>query len=450
MVTFDSTLPGTSAEAWEADGRLARLPALSLDGIESLVVVAAHPDDEALGAGGLIAECAARGIRVLVVTVTDGAASHPSSPSTPAHDLAARRAEEARTALAELAPDAGILLLAHPDGSTLELRETIAADLARAIPATGPSTLLVAPWSGDGHRDHRIVGELCAELAATNRLRFAGYPIWLWHWAEPEMEDVPWDSFVSLPLEPAAAGAKHRAIAAHVSQVEPLSESPGDEALLHPRFLANFERRFEVFVQEPTTLGADYFDAMYARRDDPWGFESRWYERRKRAITLAALPEERYTNALEIGCSIGVLTADLAERCDALLSTDVSSAAIESAKQRLAASPHVRFETGDVASSFPDGRFDLIVLSEVGYYFDAVGLDALVDAVAEHLAEGGTLLACHWRHPVADYPLDGDEVHVVLAARLGLERVSRHLEKDFVLDVFNSDGRSVAERTGLV
>ena len=448
-MSFDSTLPGTSAATWEADGRFDELPALRLDGIESLVVVAAHPDDEALGAGGLIAECAARGIRVLVITVTDGAASHPASPSTPAHELAALRADEARLALAELAPDAGILLLGHPDGQTLEQRELIAADLARAVTSSGPSTLLVAPWSGDGHRDHRIVGELCEQLAADRGLHFAAYPIWLWHWAEPDREDVPWDDFAALRLSEAARTAKRRAIAAHQSQVEPLSASSGDEALLHPAFLQNFERPVEVFVTSERSLGVGYFDDLYARRDDPWGFESRWYERRKRAVTLAALPDERYASALELGCSIGVLTADLAERCDSLLSTDVSSAAIDTARARLSDRPNVLFEVADAAAHFPEGRFDLIVLSELGYYFDRTGLDSLVDAIGEHLAAGGTLLACHWRHEVADYPLGGDEVHEVLAARLGLERLTRHLERDFVLDVYSSDGRSVAERTGL-
>jgi len=198
-----------------------------------------------------------------------------------------------------------------------------------------------------------------------------------------------------------------------------------------------------------TTLPGDYFDALYARHDDPWGFESRWYERRKRALTLASLPAERYASALEIGCSIGVLTEQLAQRCDSLLSTDVSSAALQRARERLAGTSIVRFELADDATPLPDGPFDLIVLSEVGYYFSHEALGRLTEQLGDRLAEGGTLLACHWRHPVADYPLSGDDVHLALAGILGLERISRLLEKDFVLDVFTTDGRSVAEKTGL-
>ena len=51
------------------------------------------------------------------------------------------------------------------------------------------------------------------------------------------------------------------------------------------------------------TLGAGYFDAMYDAAPDPWGFQDRWYERRKYAISLAQLPERRYRSAFEPGCS---------------------------------------------------------------------------------------------------------------------------------------------------
>ena len=198
------------------------------------------------------------------------------------------------------------------------------------------------------------------------------------------------------------------------------------------------------------TLPGGYFDALYARHDDPWGFETRWYERRKRAITLASLPEERYATVLEIGCSIGVLTEQLATRSDALLANDVSAAALAQATTRLADQPHVTFELADAAAPLPDGSFDLIVLSEVGYYFSPDAIGSLVEQIAQRVSDGGTVLACHWRHPVGDYPLSGDDVHLALNEGLGLERIVRHGERDFVLDVFTADGRSVAERTGLV
>ena len=64
------------------------------------------------------------------------------------------------------------------------------------------------------------------------------------------------------------------------------------------------------------TLDAGYFRDMYAASPDPYGLAERWYEARKYALSLALLPRERYGAAFEPGCSIGVLTALLAPRCD--------------------------------------------------------------------------------------------------------------------------------------
>lgn len=201
------------------------------------------------------------------------------------------------------------------------------------------------------------------------------------------------------------------------------------------------------------TLPADYFDAMYAGSPDPWGFRDRWYERRKRDLTLAALPARRYRRVFEPGCSIGLLSAALAERCETLLAVDASEAAVASARANLAEHPHVRVETRALPEDWPRGEpsYDLIVLSEVGYYFDAADLDALVALAVASLHADGTLLACHWRHPVADYPLSGDQVHAAIARRPELCRVVWHEEPDLRLEVFTVGAQpSVAQREGLV
>jgi SAM-dependent methyltransferase len=203
----------------------------------------------------------------------------------------------------------------------------------------------------------------------------------------------------------------------------------------------------------PGTLGAGYFDAMYQAASDPWGFEDRWYEQRKYAISLAQLPSARYRSAFEPGCSIGVFTHLLARRCDALLSCDVAAAAVHAAAGRTRDLPHVRVEQRDVSRHWPAGRFDLIVFSEILYYFGDHDLEqALKDAVAA-LEPEGTLLAVHWRHPVTDYPRSGDDVHRVLAAQPGLARLVRHTEPDFLAEVYiRTEGTpsSVAQATGLL
>lgn len=196
------------------------------------------------------------------------------------------------------------------------------------------------------------------------------------------------------------------------------------------------------------TLSAAYFDDFYGGREDPWGFRDRWYERRKRAMTLAALPRPRYRSAYEPGCGNGELTAELALRCERLQSADISSVAVKAAQERTAELPGVSVSQSGVPQDWPSGGgFDLIVLVEVAYYLSLDDLGRLDALVHDSLAPGGTLLACHWRHPVPDYPLGADEVHQVLGR--GRHRLGGWVDEDFLLDVFCDDATGVAAREGL-
>ena len=199
------------------------------------------------------------------------------------------------------------------------------------------------------------------------------------------------------------------------------------------------------------TLPATYFAAMYAGAEDPWGFRSRWYEQRKRDVTLAALTRPRYRRAFEPGCSIGVLTAALAGRCDEVVAADVDECAVSTARSELARHGHVRVEQLSVPQEWPDGMFDLAVISEVAYYLSPTELEQLLDCAVGSLAPRGTLLACHWRHPVPDYPATGDDVHQRLLARPELSQAVSHVEEDFRLDLLTlGPAPSPARREGLV
>jgi SAM-dependent methyltransferase len=199
------------------------------------------------------------------------------------------------------------------------------------------------------------------------------------------------------------------------------------------------------------TLPADYFARMYAAADDPWGFRHRWYEHRKRAATLAALDRPRYRSAFEPGCSLGVLTAELAQRCDALLASDLDPAAVAAARRALDGRGHVTVERRAVPADWPAGTFDLVVVSELAYYLSEDDLAELVDRATDALEPGGALLLCHWRHPVADYPSSGDAVHERFRSGPGLVPAVRHVEEDFVLDLLTAGpAPSPARREGLV
>jgi len=181
-----------------------------------------------------------------------------------------------------------------------------------------------------------------------------------------------------------------------------------------------------------------YFERMYADQDDPWRFETSEYELRKYAATVAALPQARYRNALEIGCSIGVLTALLAPRCNELLAIDVAEKALETARARCRAWPQVSFRRMHLPAEYPAGSFDLVVLSEVGYYWSERDLTLARERIVAGLAPGGHLLLVHWTEPSADYPLTGDVVHQKFLDRRG--DLLRHLRgqrtSTYRLDLF--------------
>jgi SAM-dependent methyltransferase len=201
------------------------------------------------------------------------------------------------------------------------------------------------------------------------------------------------------------------------------------------------------------TTPINHFEQMYAGNPDPWDFENRWYDARKHTMTAAALSRPRYRSAFEPGCSTGRLTALLADRCDALLAVDAVEDAARTAAARVAGQPHVTVRRGAVPGEWPAGPFDLIVLSEIGYYFDDTDLAALVERTVGSLEPGGELVAVHWRWPVAAHARSGDEVHAVLAAAGGLTRRTRIEEADFLLECYTRTPpgvRSVAQREGLV
>jgi predicted TPR repeat methyltransferase len=187
-------------------------------------------------------------------------------------------------------------------------------------------------------------------------------------------------------------------------------------------------------------LGREYFEGLYAESKDPWNFEASEYEQNKYARTLAVLGARRFQRALEAGASIGVFTEMLADRCEELLAVDVSEQAVAVARRRLSGREHVRVERRTLPEEMPDGPFDLIVASEVLYYFPREEMLTVLQAFERELAPGGILLAVHWRRETQTYPLQGDEVHDLLVEHTRLQNTETVIEPDYRLDLFE-DGR---------
>ncbi len=192
-----------------------------------------------------------------------------------------------------------------------------------------------------------------------------------------------------------------------------------------------------------------YFDELFNGDDDPWGFRQRWYERRKRALTLAILTRARYGAVFEPGCANGELSAELAQRCEQLVCCDTAAAAVALAQQRLLSFPHVTVQQRHLPEQWPTDRFELIVLSEWCYYLDAEDLGRLIDRALVSLADNGQVLACHWRVPIDGCPQTAEQVHALLNERLGMPLLASHHEHDFLLDLWCRDGASVATLEGL-
>jgi SAM-dependent methyltransferase len=166
-------------------------------------------------------------------------------------------------------------------------------------------------------------------------------------------------------------------------------------------------------------VGREFFDDLYSRSEDPWGFATSDYEREKYADTLAALGGARFARGLEVGCSIGVFTEQLAGVCGELVGIDVSERALAHARRRLRERPGITLEAVTFPEEMPIGPFDLVVCSEVLYYLDEDSFALAVARLRVALEHGASVVAVHWRPPTSSYPLRGDEVHDRLRAELG-------------------------------
>ncbi|MGP5319177.1 PIG-L family deacetylase [Arthrobacter rhombi] len=466
MVSFRHDEAGTTERAWVEAGILG-LPALEpglLPGRGGkLVVIASHPDDETLGAGGLIFSALNAGANVHVIVCTSGEASHPDSLTHGPERLAALRQTELATALGMLAADApGAETptwshLGLPDGRLNQYRTVLEDALESALQPEAPDIhvradisgapapwrpVVAAPYRFDGHTDHDTAGASAASVCARFGCALLEYPIWYWHWAHPT-SNRQWAHWKSLVLRPAARVVKSKALMAHQSQIAPLSHLPGDEVLLSEAFQEHFRRPTETFQATPrasrgSKQAAGIFDGLYRQRPDPWNYVDSGYEKRKRAVTLASLPADHYEYVIEAGCSIGVLTADLATRCSFVLGLDASEVALASARDRLAEKTNVTLMRAILPRQWPataQGHPDLAVVSEIGYFLTHAELSELLGRITATLRPGGHLLLCHWLHPVEGWELNGEIVHAA-AATLGWHRLVLHRETDFLLEVF--------------
>ncbi len=253
VLIVDDTHLGTSETHWNAGLSKVRVKDFEPLRARRVVVIAPHPDDEVLGAGGLIERALRERIVVEVVAVTDGEASHPASQADTVAELAKIRVQETRVALQRLGwTEPEVTYLHLPDGHVAERRKELDDALESFLL---PDDLCVAPWIRDGHPDHDATGE--AALRASSRVgaRSLGYMIWAWHWAEPEGDDIPWSRCFRLNLSRRTQARKRWSTGAFASQTHRLGPDGADAPILPAPVLRRFWRPFEMFVDESGSPG---------------------------------------------------------------------------------------------------------------------------------------------------------------------------------------------------
>lgn len=245
-LVVDDLHPGTDETTWLGARKLAALPPLHRRRPRRLVVVAPHPDDEVLGAGGFLQYMDRIGVETVVVAVTDGEASHPGARALGC-DLAAARSNETRVALDRLGcGSAGVQRLRFTDGAVAEQVQQLTDALSRLL---GPDDLCLSPWRSDGHPDHNATGHAAAAAARLTGTPVLEYLVWTWHWATPEDTVVPWRQCRRLDLGRRQIARKRWATYAFTSQIRPLGFDYRGKALLTDSVLRRFWRPFEVFIE---------------------------------------------------------------------------------------------------------------------------------------------------------------------------------------------------------
>lgn len=177
----------------------------------------------------------------------------------------------------------------------------------------------------------------------------------------------------------------------------------------------------------------EFFERLYQRSEDPWDFRHSTYERDRYAAIVACIDDRQYRSAFEPGCAIGELTAMLAPLCQSLEAIDFSASAVTTARHRCRDYPQVHIHQGALPESVPARPCDLIVFSEVGYYFAPDSLESLVVQLWSILEPGGRLVACHWLGHSDDHQLHGAEVHDIMVRVLGAQGDLKSADRGYTL-----------------
>lgn len=316
---------------------------------------------------------------------------------------------EAGFELCRLAVRQGVIGRPPHDGVSLRRRLLDAARTEAPAEHDGadwraPAGIVLAPgW--EAHAARALNGHSAAHVIARRRTALTG---------------LSGSRRAAIPLA-AAPDAVAAARAAGDPVIELGAAGPGSPALYVPDIVWERGRTAsgaaEAASGDAPGPGRAFFERLFAAGADPWAYTSP-YEQGKYDQTLSLLGAEQPARALELACAEGHFTRQLGPRVGRLDAVDVSLIALERARARCAGLDNVSFLHHDLFVDPIEGRYDLIVCSEVLYYAgDRARLDHAVRAVAGALAPGGRLLSAHANLVVDDPEKPGFDWEVPFGAR---------------------------------
>lgn len=180
---------------------------------------------------------------------------------------------------------------------------------------------------------------------------------------------------------------------------------------------------------------AEYFERLYVNGGYPFYGRSSYSEKDKYENTLSVLPSLSYRNALELGCAVGVMTEHLSTFCDSVTAIDCAESALSKARERCRGIDNITFKKAIVPDEFPVGRFDLITMSEMGYYLSLFDLTTTCALMAATLEPGGHILLVHRFGEICDGPLDAAIVHEHVRKYPELRSIVSVTRPDYLVDV---------------
>ncbi len=187
------------------------------------------------------------------------------------------------------------------------------------------------------------------------------------------------------------------------------------------------------------------FDALYAADPDPFQVRSSFYEQRKIGLILNCLTKPKYAAAWDPACGVGELAARIADRAERVLASDASAQAVHLSRRRCSSIANITVRQLPLPQRPPrdDDPFDLIVVSEFVYYLPEKVRQDTLDLLHWASAEGGELVAVHWRHHPKDAYISGEKVQEEIITGLeprGWRHVVQHDDEDFIIDVLERPG----------